>query len=158
MVILTSPPRGRSALSDPDQVFNPETNELWLYYRAVTTENEIFLIRGSGPSTWSTPTLVAHAANHSIVSPTVVRRGPGDWLMWAVNSGPEGCAGGATTVELRRSGDGVNWSNVALFRSSRTSSIARPFSTIKRPTTSRSGIPVRGSRTDAMPGELPRSS
>lgn len=98
-------------LSDPDQVFNPETNELWLYYRAVTTENEIFLIRGSGPSTWSAPTLVAHAANHSIVSPTVVRRGPGDWLMWAVNSGPEGCAGGATTVELRRSSDGVNWSN-----------------------------------------------
>jgi len=62
-------------LSDPDEVFNPETNELWLYYRAVTNENEILLIRGSGPSTWSPPTLVASGTNHTIVSPTVVRRG-----------------------------------------------------------------------------------
>ncbi|HMG13550.1 MAG TPA: hypothetical protein VK571_10250, partial [Gemmatimonadaceae bacterium] len=60
-------------LSDPDQVFNPETNELWLYYRGVNTQNEIFLIRGSGPSRWSAPELVASAPNHSIVSPSVVR-------------------------------------------------------------------------------------
>jgi hypothetical protein len=98
-------------LSDPDQLFNPETNELWLYYRVVTTENEIFLTRASSPSTWSAPIMVASGANHSIISPSVVRRGPGDWLMWAVNSGPDGCGGGATTVDLRRSRDGINWSN-----------------------------------------------
>ena len=97
-------------LSDPDQVFNPETNELWLYYRGVTTQNEIFLIRGSGPSRWSAPELVASAPNHSIVSPSVVRRGAGDWLMWAVNSGSGGCSGASTTVELRRSSDGIVWS------------------------------------------------
>jgi hypothetical protein len=98
-------------LSDPDEVFNPETNELWLYYRAVTTRNEILLIRGSGPSSWSPPVLVASGVNHTIVSPTVVRRGPGDWLMWSVNSGTSGCSGNATTVELRRSADGVQWSD-----------------------------------------------
>jgi hypothetical protein len=98
-------------LSDPDQVYNPETNELWLYYRAVTTENEILLIRGSGPSKWSPPTLVASGINHTIVSPTVVRRGTGDWMMWSVNSGTAGCTSSTTTVELRRSTDGITWSD-----------------------------------------------
>jgi hypothetical protein len=41
----------------------------------------------------------------------VVRRAQGDWLMWAVNSGPEGCTSSSTTVELRRSTDGVTWSD-----------------------------------------------
>jgi hypothetical protein len=98
-------------LSDPDEVFNPETNELWLYYRAVTTQNQIWLIRGSALSTWSSPTLVASGINHTIVSPTVVRRGTGDWLMWSVNSGTTGCTSSTTTVELRRSSDGISWSN-----------------------------------------------
>jgi hypothetical protein len=98
-------------LSDPDEVFNPETNELWLYYRGVTTENQIFLIKGSGPSHWTAPILVASAPNHSIVSPTVVRRGGGDWLMWSVNSGVAGCGSSSTTVELRRSSDGITWSD-----------------------------------------------
>ena len=79
-------------LSDPDQLFNPETNELWLYYRGVSTENEIFLIRGSGPARWSAPILVANAPNHGIVSPSLVRRGVGDWMMWSVNSGLAGCS------------------------------------------------------------------
>jgi len=98
-------------LSDPDEVFNPETNELWLYYRAVTTQNQIWLIRGSALSTWSSPTLVASGINHTIVSPTVVRRGARDWLMWSVNSGTTGCTSNTTTVELRRSTDGINWSS-----------------------------------------------
>jgi hypothetical protein len=97
-------------LSDPDEVFNPETNELWLYYRGVNSENEIFLVRGNAPTMWSSPTLVAAGANHTIVSPTVVRRGQGDWMMWSVNSGTAGCSGSSTTVELRTSADGINWS------------------------------------------------
>jgi len=98
-------------LSDPDEVFNPETNELWLYYRAVNTGNQIFLIKGGAPNAWSEPTLVVQGINHTVVSPTVVRRSPGDWLMWSVNSGTSGCTGNSTTVELRRSVDGVNWTD-----------------------------------------------
>jgi len=98
-------------LSDPDEVFNPETSELWLYYRAVTDENQIFLVRGGTPTRWGSPTLVAHGGNHTIVSPTVVRRGQGDWLMWSVNSGADGCRSNSTTVEMRQSTDGVNWTN-----------------------------------------------
>ena len=97
-------------LSDPDHVFNPETNELWLYYRSVTSDNEIFLVRGRGPSTWSAPALVARGENHTIVSPTVVRRATGDWMMWAVNSGPVGCGSASTTVDVRTSSDGMTWS------------------------------------------------
>jgi hypothetical protein len=97
-------------LSDPDAVFNPETAELWLYYRGVTSENEIFLARGGSPTSWSTPSLVVRGSNHTVVSPTVVRRGTGDWLMWSVNSGQDGCTSASTTVELRRSSDGINWS------------------------------------------------
>jgi hypothetical protein len=97
-------------LSDPDELYNPDAGELWLYYRGVTTQNEIFLIRAASPSRWSAPLLVASAPNHSIVSPTVVRRGPGDWMMWSVNSGSAGCTSATTTVEMRRSTDGINWS------------------------------------------------
>jgi hypothetical protein len=97
-------------LSDPDELYNPDAGELWLYYRGVTAQNEVFLIRATSPAQWSAPLLVASAPNHSIVSPSVVRRGTGDWMMWSVNSGPVGCASAATSVELRRSTDGVNWS------------------------------------------------
>jgi hypothetical protein len=32
-------------------------------------------------------------------------------MMWAVNSGPEGCISASTVVEMRTSSDGVNWSS-----------------------------------------------
>ena len=98
-------------LSDPDQLYNPEFNELWIYYRGVTSQNEIYLIRAASPTHRSAPLLVASGPNHTIVSPTVVRRAPNDWMMWSVNSGPGGCTSAATTVELRRSTDGIHWSD-----------------------------------------------
>lgn len=97
-------------LSDPDALYNPESSEIWLYYRQVTDQNKIWLIRSADGVRWSEPELVVSARNHQIVSPTVVRRAEGDWLMWAVNAGAEGCSGKSTTVELRRSADGIHWS------------------------------------------------
>jgi len=98
-------------LSDPDEVYNPETGEIWIYYRHVNFSNDILLIRASEPKGWSAPTLVVSAPNHEIVSPTVVRRAAADWLMWAVNSGSSGCVSQSTTVELRNSADGIHWSS-----------------------------------------------
>ncbi|HEY2854251.1 MAG TPA: Ig-like domain-containing protein [Gemmatimonadaceae bacterium] len=95
--------------SDPDAVFVPERDELWLYFRQVTSENVIRLTKSSDGVHWSTPMVAAHAPNHEIISPTVVRRTATDWLMWSVN-GNVGCTGSSTTVELRRSPDGMNWS------------------------------------------------
>lgn len=105
---IMAPPEGY--YSDPDALYVPERNELWLYFRQVTDENIIRLTTSSDGEQWSAPVVVAHAANHQIISPTVVRRAPDDWLMWAVN-GNAGCTGTSTTIELRRSTNGVIWSS-----------------------------------------------
>jgi hypothetical protein len=97
-------------LSDPDMLYDPGANELRIYYRRVTSENEIWLIRSADGVIWSTPALTVHAPNHLIVSPTIVRKSDTEWLMWSVNSGALGCSSASTTVELRRSTDGVRWS------------------------------------------------
>ena len=95
--------------SDPDAVYVAERNEVWLYFRQVTSENIIRLTTSGDGVHWSTPVTVTHAPNHEVISPTVVHRAANDWLMWAVN-GNIGCTGASATVELRRSIDGINWS------------------------------------------------
>jgi hypothetical protein len=97
-------------LSDPDVVFDPDAGELRLYYRQAASENIIWLTRSRDGVHWGEPVEVARRPNHQIVSPAVVRRGAGDWLMWSVNAGTSGCGAQTTTVELRRSADGVTWS------------------------------------------------
>lgn len=96
-------------LSDPDLVYVPESGELRLYYRQVTTENLVLLTRSTDGRRWTAPIEVARGPNHEIVSPSVVRRAADDWWMFAVNSGPAGCSAASTTVEVRRSTDGVAW-------------------------------------------------
>ena len=104
---IASPDNGY--LSDPDIVAVPELNELWVYYRKVTTQNEIDVIRSRDGVSFTKPQRGAAAPNHDIVSPAVVHRGVNDWMMWSVNSNV-GCYASQTTVELRRSSDGLNWS------------------------------------------------
>jgi hypothetical protein len=110
---LTNPVVRPSAgyLSDPDLVWLPDRREFWLYYRQVNTDNEILVAASSDGVRWGASRAVVRASNHQAVSPTVVRRSASDWLMWTVNSGPVGCSSSSTTVELRRSGDGVSWSS-----------------------------------------------
>ncbi len=102
-------PDKESYLSDPDLVFDPDRNQLLMYFRQVNVQNEIYLTVTDDGLTWSPRTRVLAAPNHMIVSPAVVRRGSGDWLMWSVNA-HAGCNAATTDVELRRSTDGVNWS------------------------------------------------
>jgi len=104
-------PQGGSYLSDPDMLYDADLGEIRMYYRRVTSQNEIWMIRSSDGVKWSVPVLTVHAANHMLVSPTVVRRSSTDWLMWSVNSGVVGCGASSTTVELRRSADGLRWSD-----------------------------------------------
>jgi hypothetical protein len=104
-------PQGSSYLSDPDMTFDPDAGALRIYYRRVTTQNEIWMISSSDGVVWSVPRLTVSAPNHFIVSPTIVRRSATEWLMWSVNSGNIGCGASSTSVELRRSTDGVNWSS-----------------------------------------------
>jgi hypothetical protein len=99
-------------LSDPDALFNPERNELWVYYRAVDDQNVIRLLKSADGVHFSQPETVVTGANHTIVSPTIVRRNAGDWSMWAVNANV-GCESTTTAVEVRRSSDGMAWSEPA---------------------------------------------
>lgn len=98
-------------LSDPDLLYEPDAKELWLYYRQVTGDNIVHLLRSSDGITWGPAVEVARTPSHNLVSPSIVRRAPGDWWMWSVNSGPSGCGASSTTVEVRRSTDGILWSD-----------------------------------------------
>jgi hypothetical protein len=106
---IVSPSAGY--LSDPDIVYVPTTRELWMYYRQADTKNRIYLVRSHDGIKWGSAIRVVEGANHTIVSPTVVRRSATDWLMWSVNGGPIGCGDQHAWVELRRSKDGINWGN-----------------------------------------------
>lgn len=105
---VVSPTQGY--LSDPDQLYNPATDEMWMYYRQVNSANVIWLVKSSDGIKWGVPTQVVQAPNHQIVSPTIVRMNATTWYMWSVNSGAPGCTAKRTTVERRQSSDGVNWS------------------------------------------------
>ncbi|MGH7498863.1 MAG: hypothetical protein ACREL3_08435 [Gemmatimonadales bacterium] len=98
-------------LSDPDLLYEPDAKELWLYYRQVSGANLVHLLRSPDGITWRPAVEVARAPSHNLVSPSIVRRGAGDWWMWSVNSGPSGCGASSTVVEVRRSTDGIVWSD-----------------------------------------------
>jgi hypothetical protein len=98
-------------LSDPDMLFNPSARQLWLYYRAVTNENVIYLLRSSDGSTWTAPWPVVRAPNHHLISPSIVRVSEREWHMWTIDGGVDGCASSGTTVEHRTSVDGIRWSD-----------------------------------------------
>jgi hypothetical protein len=96
-------------LSDPDIVYARARNELYVYYRQSSDLDLIYLIRSVDGRQWSKPAQVAAGPANTILSPAVVRRASGDWLMWTVNP-DSGCRGPGASVELRRSADGITWS------------------------------------------------
>ena len=96
-------------LSDPDILHDPSRNELFLYYRQSSDFDRIYLIRSPNGWAWTKPSLVVTGAPSQVISPAIVRVKEGEWMMWSVNAGP-GCYGSSTTVELRRSSDGLAWS------------------------------------------------
>ncbi|HEY4217328.1 MAG TPA: Ig-like domain-containing protein [Gemmatimonadaceae bacterium] len=101
-------PKTGGYLSDPDIVYLPARNALRVYYRAVNAGDIIRMIESADGVHFSAPVDVLTGAENTIVSPAVVRRSATDWLMWSVNSNI-GCAAPTTTVEVRRSTDGINW-------------------------------------------------
>ena len=105
--VVKAPPSGH--MSDPDIVWNPESNELYLYYRQAADRNLIWLVRSTDGIRWTTPVLVVSTPNHEVLSPSVVRRASGDWWMWSVNGDTEGCSAATAWLEVRRSSDGISW-------------------------------------------------
>jgi hypothetical protein len=107
--VVLQPPDGY--LSDPDLVPDPETHKLRLYYRrAANGQNTILMVQSADGIRWTAPEVVLSVPNHEAISPAIVRRARGDWLMWTVNGGQIGCVSMTTTVERRTSADGIHWS------------------------------------------------
>jgi predicted GH43/DUF377 family glycosyl hydrolase len=97
--------------SDPALVYNPEDHRVWMYYRAVVdSSNIVRLVTSADGVTWDAPREILRVPNHGLISPSVVRRGRGEWMMWSIHGGRAGCASPTANLELRRSADGINWS------------------------------------------------
>lgn len=96
-------------LSDPDIVHASARGQLFLYYREAGDSDRVLLTHSSDGAGWSTPAQLFATAPSAALSPAVVRRATSDWLMWSVNA-TGGCMGPSTTVEMRRSADGMAWS------------------------------------------------
>ena len=105
---LATPQTGH--LSDPDMLHDPERNELLLYYRQASGNDRIFLRRSHNGTAWTPAAPLFDGPPSSILSPAIVRRGSGEWLMWSVNANG-GCYGAFTSVEMRHSSDGALWSD-----------------------------------------------
>ena len=112
---------GRGYLSDPDLAFDPASNELRMYYREVVETRHhskrprhqadvVYMTRSSDGVQWSAPRAVVAEIGHFVVSPAIARRVDGDWKMWAVDAGQNGCTARETRIILRRSRDGIGWS------------------------------------------------
>lgn len=114
----------RGYLSDPDMVYEPVKNELWMYYREVVNSrsntkrekhlsDRVWLATSGDGVRWSTPRQVTSDANKYVVSPAVVREANGSWRMWQVDAGAAGCNARTTSLVARRSTNGVTWSATA---------------------------------------------
>jgi hypothetical protein len=97
-------------LSDPDILFDATTQQLVLYYRQASAVDKLLRITSPDGASWSSPILVLKSASSTVLSPAIVQRADGDWRMWTVNGAP-GCHGKSTSVNMRRSTDGLAWSD-----------------------------------------------
>jgi hypothetical protein len=107
---IVRPTTPTSYLSDPALVFDPPAHELRMYYREVVdSENVVRLLTTRDGVEWSAPREIVRVLSHGMVSPSVVRRSPTNWLMWSVDGGPNGCSNRDAYVDLRGSNDGIHW-------------------------------------------------
>jgi hypothetical protein len=112
---ITNPlakPEPYSYLSDPDITYDPDRKELRLYYRqTLPTGDQILLVTSANGVTWSKSQLLLGSARYSLISPAIIREGPGSWRMWTVDATAGGCRSSANALALaqRRSRDGIAW-------------------------------------------------
>jgi hypothetical protein len=112
---LTNPlarPAEGAYLSDPDITFDPDRQELRLYYRqTLPSADQIYVVKSTNGVTWSSSQLVVEAPRYSLISPAIVREGTASWRMWTVDAAATGCRSSAKSVALaqRRSSNGLTW-------------------------------------------------
>lgn len=97
---------------DTDMIFNPKTNELWMYY--IETDDAknkqpgidyLRVLKTSNGIYWRNELVFSSPKAYSILGQSVIYRSDLDkFEMWYVNSGEN------SRVEYRSSLDGMNWS------------------------------------------------
>jgi hypothetical protein len=100
-------------LSDPDMLFDPDADQLRMYYRQTTESADLLLLITTHDGVqWSAPQRVFTGERYGLISPAVVRESASSWRMWSVNAVTQGCysLGEEMALEQRRSSDGVTWS------------------------------------------------
>jgi hypothetical protein len=108
--LVAAPPVGY--MSDPDLVYDPDSDELRMYYRRTARDlDDVFVITSQNGLTWSAPRPVLTSYRYSLISPAIVRESATSWRMWTVNAAAQGCFSLATemALEQRRSPDGYTW-------------------------------------------------
>jgi hypothetical protein len=107
-------PTAHSYLSDSDMLYDPDRDQLRMYFRHTTDSSDRLLVMTSqNGAQWSAPQLVLTAERYGVISPSIVRDSAGSWRMWSVYAVAKGCYSLAAEMELtqRRSTDGVTWSD-----------------------------------------------
>ena len=110
----------RGHLSDPDMVFDPDANELRMYYREVQfgavkhakaphIADNVFMATSHDGVNWTSPRLIMSDTGRYVVSPSFIRSANGQWRMFAVDAGTGGCSAKSTKVVERTSQDGLTW-------------------------------------------------
>lgn len=111
----------RGYLSDPDMVYEPKSNQLWLYYREVENRRDkktsqivhagdhVWLTTSSDAVKWSAPRRVVTDTGKFVVSPSIVRMSDTQWSMYEIDAGRDGCSAKSTRVLMRKSTNGVTW-------------------------------------------------
>jgi hypothetical protein len=105
-------PDAKAYLSDPDLTLDPERNELRMYYRqTLQLTDQLYVATSKDGVRWEKGRLVLEGARYSLISPAIVREGPGAWRMWTVSAVIGGCQSvfGDVHLEQRTSSDGLKW-------------------------------------------------
>lgn len=98
-------------LADGDLLYDPATDQLWLYYveQNVGAHTRVLRKTSADGVHWSAEEQVINAPDYELVSPSVEKIGD-RFYMWSVNSGPVGSCAETMKIEMRTSPDGRNWS------------------------------------------------
>lgn len=109
-------PSAGGYLSDPDMVYDPDRDQLRMYYRYMTgSSDDLYMMTSQNGAEWSAPQFVLSGEKYGVISPAIVRESASAWRMWSVSALERGCTSYMSGVELqqRRSTDGVTWGDPA---------------------------------------------
>jgi hypothetical protein len=104
--IIAPPRRAKDYNSDPDLVYEAQSDRLVLFYRLVDKNaNTVHVSASKDGVHWTAVHPPFWERSHQVVSPTVAPRRDAPARMWYVNAGKKGCDAKSTRVVMRTATD-----------------------------------------------------